>query len=145
MNKLKELRNMAESYAIEYSDKGNGHIQLSNHGILVNYWPLSKNRTCHIANGKTVKHCSNYDAIKLCMVSGVSGLKPKKQKIAKNVAKHSFKELKSNSVVKNLYDGEKPPWEFPTKIMCYTDILRIEASNLMDTVAQMETKEFYQD
>ena len=145
MNTISELKQMAESYGLDFKEVSSGHIQLSNHGTLVNYWPLSKNRTCHVKNGAVVKHCSNYDAVKLCMKSGKTGLKPKKKDIKENVAHGKFDTVQSDTCVKHLYNGEKAPWEFPSRIMCYPDILRIESRKLLNEAAQMETPEFYQD
>ena len=142
---MNELKLLAESYGLKFEDKGNGHVQLSNHGCLVNYYPESKNRTV-FCNGKTIKHCSNYDAIKLCMQNGKTGLKPKKRAIKNNVAQGSILPQKTNySGVKHLYDGEKAPWEFQTHIMCCTDLLRIEARKLLDKAKQWETPDFYKE
>jgi hypothetical protein len=143
---INELKNMANSYSVEFKELPNNHIQLSNHGILVNYWPLSKKRTCHIKNGEVVHHCSNYDAIKLCLQSGVVGLKPKKKVIKENVAHGSFKPITTNPAgIKHLYDGDKPMWDGTGMIMCVTDMLRVEARKLLDQAEQWETPAFYQD
>ena len=139
MKEFKDLKLLAAAYSIEFKDLGKGHIQLSNHGVLVNYWPLSKNRTCHIPGKEPVKHCSNWDAIQLCMKSGVKDLAPKKKTITKNRPAFSLNPVHTNPAgIKNLYSGEVPPWEFPTMIMCYSDMLRIEAYQLVCSAELME-------
>jgi len=142
---LNELRLLTESYGLKFDDKGNGHVQLSNHGCMVNYYPLSKRRTV-FCNGKTTKNCSHYDAIKICQQNGQTAIKVKKKNIKDNVAHGSILPQHTNpSGIKHLYNGEKPPWEFPTRILCCTDLLRIEARKLLDTVEQWETPEFYRE
>ena len=146
MSELSKLETMAESYGLTFKELANGHVQLSNHGVLVNYWPLSKNRTCHIQGKHPVKHCSHYDAVKLCMQSGKVGLKPKKEAITKNGTGFSLNPVHSNLAgIKHLYEGEKPPWEYPTKIMCYPDMLRLQANELLEQAKQQEEPLFYQD
>jgi len=143
---IEEIQQMASSYAIEFTDKGNGHIQLSGHGAIVNYYPLSKNKTVYINGKQTIKHCSAYDAIKLCMKNGVVGLKPRKKDISENVADHDFKTRTVNRCgAKHFYSGDKPPWEYPTMIRCWPDILRSEALKLTDEAVKMETPAAYID
>ena len=146
MNIIQELENMAKSYGLEFANKGNGHIQLSNHGFLVNYWPLSKNRTVHTSDGITHKHCSNYDAVKICMKNAKVGAKPIKKKIKENVADHDFKPHQSKKPKpRNLYSGEKPPWEYQSMIQCWSDIWRNEAYELQQRAANLECKTAYED
>ena len=115
---------------------GKGHHQISGHGCRVDYYPLSKRRTV-FCNGKTTKDCSPYDAIKICQQNGVSGIKPKKRDISKNVVAGSVAPVKSPTLVKHLYCGERPPWEFPTMVQCVPDMLRIEAHQLTDKARKL--------
>ena len=73
------------------------------------------------------------------------GYQNKKKLIKEKVADHEFKDFHSKKIVRHLYDGDKPPWEFSTKIMCWSDIYRIEANLLIDKANQIDSKECYQD
>ena len=121
---------LAKSYSLEFTDCGNGHVQIKGHGILVNYWPESKNRTAHIAGGPTIKHCNPYDAIKLCLSGGQPKLRPK-AKSTQNAPQVDLEPIRTNPAgIRHFYDGNKPPWEFPSTIMAASDLLRIEAYKL---------------
>ena len=144
MENLTELENMCRSYALKYEDKGNGHIQISGHGCMVNYYPLSKRRTVY-CNGVTTKDCSFFDAIKICQQNGATNIKVKNKNISKSVARGSFKTQKTESVVKHLYSGDTPPWEYPTRIMCWSDIYRIEAQKLLDMAMVVDSPACYED
>ena len=141
MSDLKDLEMLAKSYAIDFADKGNGHIQLSGHGIMVNYYPLSKNRTVFY-NGKTVKHCTNWDAVKICLNESKQGLGMKKKDIPKNRPSFSLETIKTNPAgIKHTYKGSIPPWEFEDFIYCEPDRLRVEALKLKDLALSMEVEE----
>ena len=117
MNNIQELENMAKSYGLEFANKGNGHVQLSNHGFMVNYWPNSKKKTVHTSDGETHSYCSNYDAVKICMKGAKVGAKPDKKRLKENVAHGSFKpKSMKKPKPRHLYDGDKPPWEYPSMI-----------------------------
>lgn len=142
---IQDLKRMAESYGLEFSDKGNGHIQLSNHGFMVNYWPESKKQTVH-AGGKTHTRCSNYDAVKICLDGAKIGAKPDKSRIRKNPATGDFKpKVSENPRPQHLYSGDKPPWEYPSMIRCWSDIWRSEAHELQQKAANLECADAYQD
>lgn len=135
---LDDLKRLAEAYAVKFDDKGNGHIQLSAHGALLNYWPLSKNRTVHF-NGQTIKHCSNWDAVKLLLSNGEQSLKPKDKHISKERPQVNLKPVTTNPAgVKHLYDGERAPWDYPVFIGAESDNLRVEALRLRDMADQMD-------
>jgi len=68
----------------------------------------------------------------------VSGIKPKKRDISTTVVAGSVAPVKSPTLVKHLYYGERPPWEFPTMVQCVPDMFRIEAQQLIDKAEQME-------
>ena len=143
---IQELKRMAESYGLEFANKGNGHIQLSNHGFLVNYWPNSRKRTVYTSEGEKHAFCSNYDAIKICLKEAKVGAKPVKRKIKENPAEHDFKPKASKKPkAKHLYSGEKPPWEYPSMIQCWSDIWRSEAYELQQRAANLECADAYQD
>lgn len=145
MNTIQELENMARSYGLEFSNKGNGHIQLSNHGFMVNYWPESKKKTVH-ANGVTHTHCSNYDAVKICLDGAKVGAKPDRKRIKKNVSHGDFKpKVSKKPRPRHLYSGEKPPWEYPSMIQCWPDIWRAEAFELQQRAANIECPMAYED
>ena len=114
MSKYQELKQLCKSYALEFKDCGNGHVQIKGHGSLVNYWPESKRRTAFVkATGESVPHCSNWDAVKLCMQNGKVGLKPRKKAITKEAAKDIKPTLTNPMQHESFYNGETPPWEFP--------------------------------
>lgn len=129
---------LAKSHGLEFTDCGGGHVQIKGHGVLVNYWPDSKNRTAHILGGQAVKHCNPYDAVKLCMTSGNTTLKPKKA-VTKDGPEIDLRPVRTNPAgLKHFYDGDIPPWEFPSKIMCQSDILRLQALELRDAADMMD-------
>jgi len=132
-NSKDQTRLLAESHSIDYKDCGNGHIQLSGHGVQVNYWPESKNMTAHIAGGKTVKHCRPFDAIKLCMTNGKTELKVSKKHVTKNGPNFEIKSITTNPAgLVHFYSGNIPPWEFDTVIRCHSDNLRLQAMHIRD-------------
>ena len=139
MNKVTETQKLAEANALQFKDCGNGHVQISNHGVLVNYWPESAKRTAHIAGGKSEKHCSPWDAVRMCLLAGKPGLAPKKKRVTKNRPQVDLKDTKTNPAgVRNLYDGKLPPWEYQDFIICQSDQLRIDAYQLVCKAEQME-------
>lgn len=130
-NKYNELELLAKSHSIEFTDLGNGHVQLKGHGTLVNYWPESKNKTVHVKNGETIKHCSAWDAVRICMTSGKPGLRPKLKNISKNGPSFDLFPITTNpSGLRNFYNGKIPPWEFDEFIICESDRLRILANEM---------------
>lgn len=129
---IEQTRLLAESHALKFEDLGGGHVQVSGHGVLVNYWPNSKARTVYNqTTGERVKRCQPWDAIKLCLGSAKSGIKPKSaSKIQKKQKPQgSLEPVKSNPAgFQNFYDGEQPPWEKEGPlIMCQSDRLRAAA------------------
>lgn len=139
MDKITQTQKLAESYALNFKDCGGGHVQISNHCVLVNYWPESAKRTAYINGGKSHKHCSPWDAVRLCLLSGKPGLAPKKKRITKNAPQVDLKDTKTNPAgIKNLYDGDRPPWEYKDFIMCESDNLRIKAYQLVCQAEQMD-------
>jgi len=141
---LTEIELMCQSYAIQFTHKGNGHVQLRGHGCLVNYYPLSKKKTV-FCNGKTTTNCLPYDAIRICKLNGKVGLKPKNKTIKKNAPYDGYGVQHSECLIKHPYSGEKPPWDYPTLIMCYPDLLRIRAKKLLEEADNMENPEYYKD
>lgn len=136
---IDNTRALAKSHALEFKDCGGGHVQIKGNGILVNYYPDSKNRTAYIAGGETIKHCNPYNAVKLCLVGNKKvKLKPKK-KPSKHGPAFDPKPVTTNPAgIRNFYNGEKPPWEYPTKIMCQSDRLRIAAMRIRERADRME-------
>ncbi|WP_435310670.1 hypothetical protein [Primorskyibacter sedentarius] len=136
MNIIEQTKSLAESHALEFKDCGNGHVQISGFGKLVNYWPTSRNMTAHVVGQQPVKHCRPWDAVKLCL--GGTALKPDK-KPSKNGPDFIPKAVRTNPAgVKHLYSGDIPPWEFPTFISAHSDDLRIQAYNLRCEADQMD-------
>ena len=132
MDKVIETKQLAEANALKFSDFGNGHLQIEGHGIQINYWPNSKNRTAHIKNGEVIKHCSPWDAVRLCLISGKPGLRPKKKRITKNKPQVNLDSLVTNpACIRHFYDGKSPPWEYEMMIVCESDNIRIQAYKLL--------------
>lgn len=57
---LTQLAQAAEKCGVQVINRGNGHFQLQGPHLLVNYYPLSKNRTAYVAGTK--KGMPNCDA-----------------------------------------------------------------------------------
>lgn len=137
---IQNTQALAKSHGLEFTDHGGGHVQIKGHGILVNYWPDSKNRTAHILGGQAVKHCNPYDAVKLCMTSGQPTLAPKKATTEAG-PDVDLRPVSTNPAgLKHFYDGARPPWEFPSMIQCQSDILRLEALKLRNTADLMDVE-----
>lgn len=134
----------AESHGLQFKDCGGGHVQISGHGVLVNYWPESKKRTAHIPGGKKLTNCTPWDAVQFCLTNGKGGLRPEKKagkKVSKNGPDFDLRPVKSKSVVKHLYDGELAPWEYEgPMIMCEPDRLRVEAYQIRGQAIELEAQ-----
>jgi hypothetical protein len=138
---IDQTRMLAESHALEFKDHGGGHVQISGHGVQVNYWPDSKSLTAHIVGGDTIKHCRPFDAVKLCMTKGK--LKVKKKHVSKNGPDFSLKPIRTNSAgIVHFYSGSTPPWEFNTMIRCESDNIRLESMALLDKANAMDAEIF---
>lgn len=109
-NAIKETKDLAKAYSVDFKDLGAGHIQLSAHGVLVNYYPLSKRRTVYSPTlGRKETDCSPWDAVRLCLSEAAPGMKPKKP--TKNRVQGSLKTKRTNPAgLKHLYQGDEPPW-----------------------------------
>lgn len=129
---------LAKSHALEFADHGGGHVQIKGHGVLVNYWPDSKNRTAYVVGGPTVKHCNPYDAIRLCLTSGKTTLKPKAKPSNRGPDFDVRPHHANPAGIKHFYDGDKPPWEYPAMIRCESDNIRIRAMHLRDEADAMD-------
>jgi len=118
---IKETQQLAKSYAVDFKDCGNGHIQLRAHGVLVNYYPNSKQKSLYSPTlNRREKNCLPWDAIRLCQSGAKSNMKPKKP--AKNRAQFSLDPVKTNPAkLKHFYAGEVPPWELPGEYSFNTD------------------------
>lgn len=135
---IQNTQALAESHGLEFIEHDGGHVQIKGHGVLVNYWPDSKNRTAHVHGGQTLKHCNPYDAVKLCMTGGKTTLKPKKA-ITESGPEIDLRPFTTNLAgVRHFYDGDKPPWEYPSKIMCESDNIRVRALMLRNVADAMD-------
>lgn len=60
------LEKLAQEHNVEYTDKGNGHIQLKG-ALLVNYYPNSKSKSAYVAGTKKAhKYVDSINAIRMC-------------------------------------------------------------------------------
>lgn len=101
---LKKLQNEALSRGVEYIEKPNGHIQLKG-PLLVNYYPLSKNRSAYVAG--TTKKVTGVDykaAVDMCFKAPVCN--GKKDKRSGNSRQKRRALLKKG--IKNCYWCKKP-------------------------------------
>lgn len=129
-NPITDTKMLAEANALSFEDKGNGHVQISGHGALVNYYPLSKRRTVYIqSTGESIKDCSPWDAVRACLTKSKAGMKPKKP--TKNRPQVDLRPKRTNPAgIRHTYRGSKPPWEYDHFIMAASDRVRIEAFKL---------------
>lgn len=131
----KELESLCKAYSLTLKDCGNGHFQISGHGILVNYWPTSAKRTAHCpTTGRKETNCQPFDAIKMCLHDAKAGMRPmKKNAIPKNKPAFSLKTVTTNPAgLKHFYEGETPPWELEGdfEFNAESDVLRHQAYGL---------------
>lgn len=113
-NPITELKSLAEAHGIEFKDCENGHIQLTAHGNLFNYWPNSKKKTLYSPTlDLRENHVTPWDAIRLCMSKAKPGMRPKQNRdIPKNKPSFELKAVNRNPAgLKHLYIGDIPPWE----------------------------------
>ena len=113
-NPITELKSLSAAHGIEFKDCGKGHIQLSAHGNLINYWPNSKKKTLYSPTlDLRENHVTPWDAIRLCMSKAKPGMRPKRNRdIPKNKPNFELKGVKRNpSGLKHLYSGDAAPWE----------------------------------
>ena len=128
---IHDTEQLCKAYALEFKDCGNGHVQLSGHGNLVNYWPLSKKRTAHPKGGEPVRHCKPWDAVRLCLHGAKASLRVKGTSKIKNQANFDIKPYHTNPAgIKHFYEGKRPPWEGKGFICAADDLMRIVAHRL---------------
>lgn len=135
---------LAESHNLKFKDHGNGHVQIEGHGVLVNYYPDSKKRTVYVKGGETLHHIGPYEAVKICLQgTSVKNVKVKpKKKPSKQGPAFDPKPITTNPAgLKHFYTGERPPWEYPTMIVCEPDRLRLQAHELRDQAIYMEAEQ----
>lgn len=132
MNDIATTKALAESHGLKFIDRGNGHVQIQGHGVMVNYWPSSKKRTAHRTGFAPVQNCTPWDAVKMAITNGATiSLKPA---IAKKVAKQpkgpqgfGAVYVSNGAGVRHLYNGKRPPWEFASMVMSEPDRIRVDA------------------
>lgn len=149
---LSETKSLAEAYGLQFTDCGNGHVQIRGHGNLINYWPNSKARSLWSPTlDLRESHCTPWDAVSICLKGSKQGMRTEAAKAVvkgKGRAHHSFAESKTNPAeVKNFYDGATPPWEFTTLIISQSDRIRrvahsakCRAERLMEKALEMEAQ-----
>ena len=146
VSQIPEVKRLCESYALDFKDCGNGHVQVSGHGNLVNYWPDSKSRTAHSPTlNRKETQCTPWDVIQLCKSEAKKGMRPKiaNEIKSKGRAQFSLKPITTTGYPKHLYRGELEPWdeshgEF--KHLKPSDDLRLEAWQLNQQSAQVKAK-----
>jgi hypothetical protein len=144
---LSETKSLAEAYGLQFTDCGNGHVQIKGHGNLVNYWPNSKARSLWSPTlNLRESHCTPWDAVSICLKGSKEGMKTEAAKAVvkgKGRAQHSFKKVSTNPAgVKNFYEGETPPWDekFTTLITSQSDRIRRVAHNAKCRYERLMTK-----
>jgi hypothetical protein len=143
---LEQIKTLCAQYALTFKEPSPGHVQVSGHGVLVNYWPTSKRRTAHRIGSDPVPFCEPFDVIKLAMAKGEAvSLRPK---AAKHIEKQKAPPPKSppkrsgNAGVVNLYSGEIPPWEFKSFVSSASDNLRMDAWALENQAMMLRAEAF---
>ena len=67
MSIVQELKECAQYHNLEVIEKPNGHFQIKG-SLLVNYYPLSKNRTAYVGQtNRSKKHVLPEDAVKMAL------------------------------------------------------------------------------
>lgn len=138
-----ETEQLAEAYSVKFKDCGNGHIQLSAHGNLMNYYPLSKRRSIYSPTlNRQETDCSPWDAVRLCLSEAKLGMKPKKPK--KNRADFDLTPLATNPAgLKHFYKGKIMPWDDSLgnfEMGSESDVIRIEAYQLEENAVILRVK-----
>ncbi len=142
---IQETRAMAEAHGLKFKDCGNGHVQISGHGQLVNYYPTSKNKTLYSPTlNMREAHCTPWDAITICMKGAKSGMTPKSVKAirkGKQRPQHDFKKVITNPAgIQHLYDGEAAPWEGTQFICAQSDRIRLVANRARERAIRLEAR-----
>lgn len=137
---LRDVKSLAEANALKFKDCGNGHVQISGHGVLVNYYPMSKRRSVYCpTTGLRLSDCSAWDAARLCLSETPhDAIKPKK--VSKNRPQVDLKPVSTNPAgIKHFYSGEVPPWDesLGDFSMEKSDELRVEAYQLACKAEQL--------
>tara|TARA_Y100001951_G_scaffold105377_1_gene122740 strand:- start:3164 stop:3634 length:471 start_codon:yes stop_codon:yes gene_type:complete len=106
---------LAKSYGLKFEDKGNGHVQIKGHGVLVNYYPDSKKKTVFCKDGRRATNCTPWDAVRMCLTKGQGvnaeqQMKPKK--VSTNRPQFDIKPVQTNPAgLAHFYAGNVPPWD----------------------------------
>lgn len=114
---IKETRDLAKAYSVTFKDCGNGHVQLTAHGNLINYWPNSKKKSVYSPTlDRRESHVLPWDAVKLCLSEAKKGMRVKKPTgktwEQKKGPGFSLDNVTANpSGLKHFYSGYIPPWE----------------------------------
>ena len=141
---VKDMEALCKAYAVDFKDCGNGHWQISGHGVLINYWPFSAKKTAHSpTTGRKETNCQPFDAVKMCLHEAKPGMRPMKKKdIPKNRPAFSLKKIITNPAeLKHLYSGEQPPWEGEGfEFLAESDRLRHKAWQFENGVIKLRAK-----
>lgn len=142
MGAAQEVKAMAVAHGLEFKDCGEGHLQIKGHGALVNYYPESKRQTAfrqHPGKKKaSIPYATPWDAVSLCLDGAHGEVKPKRKR-SKNGPDFNVKPVRTNPAgIRHFYQGETPPWEFPTFICSASDKMRITATRLRDRADAMD-------
>lgn len=138
---LHEIEALAAQNDIEVIKCGLGHIQLRKGKTIVNYYPWSKQMTAWDATAKERhKYVAPEEAMRIVLRSvpaekGKRSPKPAKAPVAPQ------ERLQTNPAgIKNLYEGEKAPWDFATFIASDSDRKRIAAYRLRRRADDLEDR-----
>lgn len=112
MSDLLDIQRLAESHGLTFKDCGNGHVQISGHGNLVNYYPFSKRRSLWSPTlNRRETNCTPWDAVRLCMNQAKQGMKPK-AKPPRNRPEVDLTPVHTNPAgLRHFYKGDVPPWD----------------------------------
>ena len=133
MSVFADIQSLANAHGLDVKDHGNGHVQISGRGVLVNYYPFSKKRTVWCKDGRRATDCNAWDAVRMCLTGDNESLRPAK-KPPNNRPDVDLKPITTNPAeLKHFYAGEVPPWDESLEWLetnSYTDSVRMAAYRL---------------
>lgn len=132
MRAIDDLKALCESYNVELQEFPNGHYRLSNHGVSLDYWPMSKKRTV-FKSGQRIEHIAPFDAVMLLKKDAKVSVD--KKRVIKKAPPKNFKPVHTKGVCKHK-DMRAIPWEGP-EWLAESDKVRLEAKGFQDKAIEL--------
>jgi len=111
---IPDLKRLAEARNIKLTEYPKQHFRLELNGLVINYWPLSRNRTVHVYGFKPRRHLSPADVITLLIKPNRNDFKQlnrRKKRIPKNKRRQNVSGHTNPRGVTEFYSGSAPPWD----------------------------------